>query len=92
MPLYRRLPKLVLQYFCKRIRHCFFGSFANCIDDGRNAKEDITCKILQAAGIASKAKDGVRLLGNGELKAKVTLKIAGATASSKAAVEKQGVC
>jgi len=92
MPLYRRLPKIgFTNIFAKEYATVSLAHLQTAIDDGRiNAKEDITCKILQAAGIASKAKDGVRLLGNGELKAKVTLKIAGATASSKAAVEKAG--
>jgi len=45
---------------------------------------------LCKAGVLKQTYDGLRLLGNGELKAKVTIKVAGATAAAKAAVEKAG--
>ena len=40
------------------------------------------------AGVVRRAKDGVRILGNGELKAKLALTVHHATASAKAAIEK----
>ena len=45
---------------------------------------------LIKAGILRRAKDGVRLLGSGEIKAKVSLSVAGASKSAVAAVEKAG--
>jgi large subunit ribosomal protein L15 len=43
-----------------------------------------------AAGLIRRAKDGVRLLAKGELKAKVEITVAGATKAAIAAVEKAG--
>ena len=45
---------------------------------------------LQKAGLVHKSKDGVRLLGKGEIKAKLTIEVAGASAGAKEAVEKAG--
>ncbi|HNQ92041.1 MAG TPA: 50S ribosomal protein L15 [Alphaproteobacteria bacterium] len=92
MPLYRRLPKTgFTNLFAKDLSTISLARLQDAIDAGKiDAKSPITSEMLQKAGVAAKAKDGVRLLGNGELKAKVTLKIAGATASAKAAVEKAG--
>ncbi len=50
-----------------------------------DAKAPVTVDALIAAGVIRRAKDGVRLLSDGELKAKLTFEVAGA---SKAAVEK----
>ena len=92
MPLYRRLPKTgFTNLFAKDLSTISLSRLQDAIDAGKvDAKSPITSEMLQKAGVAAKAKDGVRLLGNGELKAKVALKIAGATASAKAAVEKAG--
>ena len=45
---------------------------------------------LVAAGLVRRALDGVRLLGEGELKAKLALTVNHATATAKAAIEKAG--
>ena len=45
---------------------------------------------MKDAGVIRRVKDGVRILGGGEIKAKVTLEIAGITASAREAVEKAG--
>jgi large subunit ribosomal protein L15 len=50
-----------------------------------DAKATIDAEALIKAGVIRRAKDGVRLLSDGELKAKVSFDVAGA---SKAAVEK----
>jgi len=61
------------------------------IDDGRlDVKKPLTEDMLMKAGVASRAKDGVRLLGKGAIKAKVELTVSGASASAIAAVEKAG--
>jgi large subunit ribosomal protein L15 len=92
MPLYRRLPKMGFSnLFSKDFAPVSLAQLQTAIDAGKvDAKKAITSDILVKAGIARKNKDGVRLLGNGELKAKVTLQIGGATATAKAAVEKVG--
>ena len=49
-----------------------------------------TLRRLVAAGILRRPKDGVRLLGHGEIKAKLALTVDHASASAKAAIEKAG--
>jgi len=92
MPLYQRMPK-------RGFTNIFGNDYATislerlqyAIDNKMvDAKSVIDADALVKAKVISKAKDGVRLLGNGELTAKVQLKIAGATKSAAAAVEKAG--
>ena len=92
MPLYRRLPK---RGFNKpnrnRYQELTLARLQAAIDAGKiDAKSEITEDILVAAGIVRRKRDGVRLIGTGELTAKVQINIAGATKSSVAAVEKAG--
>ena len=54
------------------------------------AEKEINEVVLMEAGLIKKVKDGVRLLGNGELKEKITIRVVGATKSAIAAVEKLG--
>ena len=61
------------------------------IDEGKiDAKSVVNAEALVAAGVLRRARDGVRLLGNGELKAKIQIEVAGATASAVKAVEAAG--
>ncbi|RMD87523.1 MAG: 50S ribosomal protein L15, partial [Alphaproteobacteria bacterium] len=61
------------------------------IDAGKlDPKKPIDGTALLAAGLVSKARDGVRLLAKGELKAKLTLRVAAASKAAVAAVEKAG--
>ncbi len=92
MPLYRRLPKFGFSNnFAKDYSTVSLANLQAAIDAKiLDAKAPITSKAIQEAGLAPKSKDGVRLLGNGAITAKVNLQIAGATASAKAAVEKAG--
>ena len=53
-------------------------------------RADTIADALQAAGVVSKLGDGIRLLAKGELSAKVTIEVAGASAAAVAAVEKAG--
>ena len=65
--------------------------FRQAIESGKvDAKQPITGESLMKAGVVEKAKDGVRLLGKGEIKVKVELTVAGASKSAIAAVEKAG--
>jgi len=54
------------------------------------AKKAIDSAAFIASGMVTNARDGIRLLGQGEIKAKVTIHVAGASASAKDAVEKAG--
>ena len=55
-----------------------------------DAKDVINAEALVKARVLRRAKDGVRLLGRGELKAKVTVEVHGASKSAIEAVEKAG--
>ena len=92
MPLFRRLPKFgFTNHFRKDYETISLAQLQAAIDAKKlDGKALIDQKALEAAGLIAKRADGVRLLGNGELKAKVSLKLSGATASAKAAVEKAG--
>lgn len=92
MPLYMRLPK---RGFTSRNRKNFeqinLSDLQDAIDAGKiDGKSPITSESLAKAGIIRRAKDGVRLLGRGELKTKLSLKIHGVTETARAAVEKAG--
>ncbi len=92
MPIHRRLPKRGFKtLFPKEYCELSLGRLQRAIDDGRlDAAKPITDAVLASSGVVGKSRDGVRLLGNGELKSKVNLTIAGASASAIAAVEKAG--
>jgi large subunit ribosomal protein L15 len=92
MPLHMRLPKRGFNnIFSKDYAEVNLGQVQKLIDAKKlDAKKLIDHEALQAAGIARGGKDGVRLLGSGELTAKVSLKVAGASKSALAAVEKAG--
>ena len=55
-----------------------------------DGKKDVTEEALRACGLVRGGKDGVRLLGKGEIKAKAKFVVAGATKGAIAAVEKAG--
>ena len=93
MPLHRRLPKRGFKNvkFAKRLNEVNLGTVQSAIDAGRidpNAVVDVAA--LVKAGLLRRAKDGVRLLGDGELKTKVAFAVFGASKSAVAAVEKAG--
>jgi large subunit ribosomal protein L15 len=63
----------------------------SAIDQGKlKTDQTITGVALAEAGLVRRSRDGVRLLGKGELKAKVNLEVAGASASAIEAVKKAG--
>jgi large subunit ribosomal protein L15 len=92
MPLARRLPKRGFRnIFAKDYAVANLGKIQAAIETGRlDASRVITAAELVAAGVAKKSKDGVRLLAKGELTAKASFEVAGASASAIAAVEKAG--
>ncbi len=92
MPLYRRLPKRGFsKWRRKRFNELTLANLQKAIDTGRiDPKTPLDNAALVNAGVLRRPLDGIRLIGGGELKAKVTLSVDHATASAKAAVEKAG--
>ena len=92
MPLYRRLPKRGFKNpFSKDFSEINLGKLQVAIDSGKvDGKKTIYYTVLQQAGVVSKSKDGLKLLGKGEFKAKVTIEVTGASKAAIAAVEKAG--
>ena len=92
MPLHRRLPK---RGFTNIFKLDFAEINLDRLQEAIDAKlvdikETVTAESLVKAGVLRRAKDGVRLLGMGELKAKVAFSVWGASKSAVAAVEKAG--
>jgi large subunit ribosomal protein L15 len=92
MPLHRRLPK-------RGFNNIFRLDFAEInLDRLQQAidaklvdiKETVTAESLVKTGVLRRAKDGLRLLGRGEIKAKLAIEVHGASKSAIAAVEKAG--
>ncbi len=92
MPLHRRLPKRGFnKYRPKQWNEINLGALQKAIDEKRiDGSKAIDVASLVAAGVIRRPKDGLRLLGAGDLKAKVNITVNHATASAKAAVEKAG--
>jgi large subunit ribosomal protein L15 len=92
MPLARRMPKRGFKsMFPKDYAELTLVRLQEAIDDGRiDAKQPVTEQLLRENNIVSRSKDGVRVLGTGEIKAKVDITISGITAGAKAAIEKVG--
>ena len=86
MPLTRRLPKRGFNnVFAKKyaqLNLCDLG----CFEEGA----EVTLETAAAKGLCSKNCDGLRILGKGELKCKLTVKAAGITASAKEKIEAAG--
>jgi large subunit ribosomal protein L15 len=92
MPLYRRLPK---RGFTKPNRKEWavvnLGLIQKFIDLGKlDAATAITEDVLVAAGLTNHKRDGIRVLAKGELKAKLTLTVSGASKTAVEAIEKAG--
>jgi large subunit ribosomal protein L15 len=92
MPIYRRLPKRGFKNpFSKSFNEISVGKVQEAIDSGRlDGKKAVTIEALVEAGLIRRAKDGVRILGSGEIKSKVSFDIAGASKSAIEKVEKAG--
>ncbi|WP_373086735.1 50S ribosomal protein L15 [Sneathiella sp.] len=92
MAIHRRLPKRGFKnIFRKHFAVANLGRVQAAIDAGKlDPKETITNAMLQEAGVVGKIVDGVRLLAKGELKAKVSFEVSGASKSAIEAVEKAG--
>ncbi|MCQ2482298.1 MAG: 50S ribosomal protein L15 [Clostridia bacterium] len=89
MPLYRRLPKRGFNN--KRFAPCYVEINVSDLEKFDNGAE-ISAEILKDAGIISlgKVNDGIKILGNGDLTKKLSVKAAKFTASAKEKIEKAG--
>jgi large subunit ribosomal protein L15 len=92
MPLYRRLPKRGFRnIFGKDFNIVSLARIQAAVDAKKlDAKETINAEALVKAGVIRRVKDGVRLLSDGELKAKLSFEIAGASKTAIEKVEKAG--
>jgi large subunit ribosomal protein L15 len=92
MPLHRRLPKRGFNnIFRLEFAEINLDRLQEAIDAKLlDAKDTINAESLVKSGVLRRAKDGVRLLGRGEIKAKLKIEVHGASKSAIAAVEKAG--
>ena len=92
MPLHRRLPKRGFNApFSTDYNEVNLGRLQQAVDAGKlDASSPVTVEALVAAGVYAKMRDGVKILGKGELTSKLTLEVASASKSAVAAIEKAG--
>ena len=92
MPLHMRMPKRGFNnIFANDFVELNLGRLQKAIDEKKvDISQKITSETLRKANLVHKNRDGVRLLGTGELKAKIEIEVAGASASARQAVEKAG--
>jgi large subunit ribosomal protein L15 len=92
MPLHRRLPKRgFANIFAKDYSVVNLGRVQAAIDAKKlDPKNPVTVQALLDAGLIRRARDGVRLLGSGELKTKVSFEVTGASSGAIKAVEAAG--
>ncbi|MGQ0683173.1 50S ribosomal protein L15 [Bradyrhizobium sp.] len=92
MPMHRRLPKRGFNnVFRVEFAEINLDRLQQAVDaKAIDAKDTVNAESLVKAGVLRRAKAGVRLLGRGELKAKLTIEVHGASKSAIAAVEKAG--
>ena len=91
MPLHRRLPKRGFTNISAiDYNEINVGRIQAAHEAGKLAEGPITLEALIAAGIVAKARDGVKLLGMGEITAALQFEVAAASKSAIAAIEKAG--
>ena len=92
MPLHMRMPKRGFNNpFARDLAEVNLWRLEQAIAAGKlDAGKPVDGQVLVAAGIVRRLKDGVRLLGKGELTSKLDITVHSASASAKAAVEKAG--
>jgi large subunit ribosomal protein L15 len=93
MPLHRRLPKRGFRNtsFARKLNEVNLDKVQAAIEAGKlDASATIDAEALMKAGVLRRVKDGVRLLGSGEIKSKAMFSVWGASKSAVAAVERAG--
>ena len=90
MPLHRRLPKHgINNIFRKKYTIIGLDILQKAIDSGKiDSKKKINAEVLKINGVITKVKDGIKLLGNGSIKAKIDIEVAATSSSAKKAIEK----
>ncbi|MBY5567414.1 50S ribosomal protein L15 [Rhizobium leguminosarum] len=92
MPIYRRLPKRGFNnIFASDFVVVSLARIQTAIDAGKlDAKTTVDAAALKAAGVIRRVKDGIRVLADGEIKAKITIVVAGASKPAVEKIEKAG--
>ncbi len=92
MPLHMRVPKRGFNnIFANDFAEVNLGRIQKAIDEKRlDASGKIDLAVLKKAGLVAKSRDGVRLLAKGEIKTKLDIEVAGASAPAMEAVQKAG--
>jgi large subunit ribosomal protein L15 len=92
MPIYRRLPKRGFKnIFARDLVELTLVRLQFAIDEKKlDIKGVVDEDALVKAGVVRRKKDGIKLIGGGELTSKVNLKISGTTKGAEAAVKKAG--
>jgi large subunit ribosomal protein L15 len=91
MPLHRRLPKRGFNNISAvDYNEVNLGRIQQAVDAGKLGSGPVTEASLVEAGVISKARDGVKLLGMGELTASLQFEVTAASKSAQAAIEKAG--
>ena len=92
MPIHMRMPKRGFNNpFAKKLVEVNLWRLAQAIEAGKlDAKKPVDADALLKAGVIRRARDGVRLLGQGEMKTKLDIHCHSATASARKAVEAAG--
>lgn len=92
MPLHRRLPKRGFnKWRQKDFNEINVGALQKAVEDGKlKAGQTVDVAALVGAGVLRRPKDGLRVLGTGELKTKLAITANHASASARAAIEKAG--
>jgi large subunit ribosomal protein L15 len=92
MPLHRRLPKRgFTPPNARELNEVNLGRIQEAVEAGKlDQSAPVTIESLVAAGLCSKPRDGVKILGVGELKTRLTFEVAGASRSAVEAIERAG--
>ena len=92
MPLHRRLPKYgFTSPNRKNYASVGIDIIQSAIDLGKiDPKKQINAEVLKLARVIKKAKDGVKLLGNGSITSNIDIEVTAFTASAKDSIEKAG--
>ena len=92
MPLHRRLPKRGFNPPAPAdLNEVNLGRVQSAIDAGKlDVDAPITAEALITAGVINRARDGVKILGQGEFTAKAAFEVFRASKSAIEAIEKAG--
>ncbi len=86
MPLYRRIPKRGFTNIFKKVYSTINVEKLNMFEDGT----EVTPELLIDAGLVKKVQDGIKILGNGDLNKRLTVKSHKFTRSAAEKIEAAG--